>query len=573
MTKKPRTVLNDAVSACKPYLAAVVFFSFFINLLMFVAPLYMLQVYDRVLMSRSTVTLIALTVIAVALLIVYGLLEAVRSRILVRAGVKVDEKLNVPVFRAIFQGSVRARGGSTAQALRDMDTLREFLSGGAILAFCDAPWVPIFIAVGFMLHPVLGLVSLSGSIIIFALALANEISTRSILQSAGASSLKATNEATTNLRNAEVVQAMGMLPAVMSRWSVRHRDGLAKQLDASNRAGAILASSRFVRLTLQVAILGAGAFLAVKGEITPGTMIAASIIMGRALAPVEMAVGQWKSFVVGRNAYKRLGELLDHVGFQETPMRLPDPKGDITVQNVSLVPPGGKALVLNNVSLELEAGAAIGLVGPSGSGKSSLARAIVGVWPVAAGTIRYDGADLKQWDPEHLGPHIGYMPQDVELFSGTVAENIARFQGIDSEAVVAAAAKAGVHEMILQLPEGYETQLGEGGQALSGGQRQRIALARALFGNPKILVLDEPNANLDTDGEQALARALQQAKSDGTSIIVISHRPSLLSVVDMIAVLKDGALMKYGPRETVLGELGKPVQPSLALAATTSAQS
>ncbi|SDG61008.1 type I secretion system permease/ATPase [Thalassobaculum litoreum] len=572
MSKKPRTVLHDAVAACKPYLAAVVFFSLFINLLMFVAPLYMLQIYDRVLMSRSTVTLIALSVIAIGLLIVYGVLEAVRSRILTRAGIKIDEKLNAPVFRAIFQGSVRAKGGSSTQALRDMDTLREFLSGGAVLAFCDAPWVPIFIAVGFVLHPVLGLVSLGGSIIIFALALANETSTRSMLQSAGASSLKATNEATTNLRNAEVVQAMGMLPAVMNRWSTRHGEALTQQFDASNRAGAILASSRFVRLALQVTILGAGAFLAVKGEITPGTMIAASIIMGRALAPVEMAVGQWKSFVSGRNAYKRLDELLDHASAQEIPMRLPDPKGDIKIRNISVVPPGGRNLVLNNVSIDLEAGTAIGLVGPSGSGKSSLARALVGVWPTAAGTIRYDGADLKQWDPEHLGPHIGYMPQDVELFSGTVAENIARFQEIDSEAVVAAATKAGVHEMILQLPDGYDTQLGDGGRALSGGQRQRVALARALFGNPKILVLDEPNANLDTDGEQALARALQQAKSEGSTIVVISHRPSLLSVVDVIAVLKDGALMKYGPRETVLGELSKPVQP-LALAATSGGQS
>lgn len=572
MTKTPKTVLHHTIAACRPYLLATVFFSLFINLLMFVAPLYMLQIYDRVLVSRSEVTLIALSVVAIGALVVYGLLEAVRSRILVRAGLQVDEKLGLPVFQAIFKRSVRAKGGSSTQALRDLDTLREFLSGGAILAFCDAPWVPIFIAVGFLLHPVLGLVSLGGAIIIFCLALANETATRSSLQSASTSSMKATHEATTNLRNAEVVHAMGMLSAIMNRWSTRHGEALVQQSSASNWAGALLASSRFVRLALQVAILGAGGYLAIIGEITPGTMIAASIIMGRALAPVEMAVGQWKTFIAGRGAYERLQQLFENADAAEPPMPLPNPKGHIKVTGVVVVPPGGRVPVLNNISLDLAAGTALGLVGPSGSGKSSLARALVGVWPVVAGTVRYDGADLKQWDPELLGPHIGYMPQDVELFAGTVAENIARFQEIDSDAVVEAAQKAGVHDMILHLPDGYDTQLGEGGQALSGGQRQRVALARALYGAPQILVLDEPNANLDTEGENALARALQQAKSEGRTIIVVSHRPSLLSVVDTIAVLKEGSLMKYGPRETVLGELSKPTQP-LSLAASNEGKS
>jgi PrtD family type I secretion system ABC transporter len=572
MTKKPKTVLHHTVAACRPYLLATVFFSFFINLLMFISPLYMLQVYDRVLMSRSSVTLIALSVIAVGMLIVYGILEGVRSRILVRAGLQVDEKLGLPVFQAIFKRSIRAQGGSSTQALRDLDTLREFLSGGAIIAFCDAPWVPIFIAVGFLLHPVLGLVSLGGAIIIFALALANETSTRSSLQAASTSSMKATHEATTNLRNAEVVHAMGMLSAIMNRWSSKHGEALVQQSLASNWAGGLLASSRFVRQALQVAILGAGAYLAILGEITPGAMIAASIIMGRALAPVEMAVGQWKTFIAGRGAYSRLEQLFEYDATSEPPMPLPKPKGHIKVTGVVVVPPGGRTPVLNNISLDLAAGTALGLVGPSGSGKSSLARALVGVWPVVAGTVRYDGADLKQWDPELLGPHIGYMPQDVELFAGTVAENIARFQEIDSDAVVEAAQKAGVHDMILHLPDGYDTQLGEGGQALSGGQRQRVALARALYDAPQILVLDEPNANLDTEGENALARALQQAKSEGRTIVVVSHRPSLLSVVDTIAVLKEGSLMKYGPRETVLGELSKPVQP-LSLAASNEGKS
>ena len=528
---------------------------------MLVAPLYMLQVYDRVLMSKSYVTLTALTVIALGCLVVYGILEFVRSRILIRTGLKLDEYLNERVFRVIFKASIGSSADTSAQALRDTDTIREFLSGGAIIAFCDAPWVPLFIIAGFLLHPWLGLVSLIGAIVIFILALFNDLSTRSLMGEASGRSLAATHYASSSLRNAEVVHALGMISSVMNIWGHRHSEGLVLQTRASDRAGIFLATSRFIRMALQVGILGVGAYLAVRGDITPGAMIAGSIIMGRALAPVEMGVGQWRTFIFARNAYRRLAEIMSQNPIEERPMPLPEPIGEVTVDKVIVVPPGAETPVLMNVSLSVTPGTALGLIGPSGSGKSSLARALVGVWRPHAGSIRYDGAEITQWDPEQLGPYLGYMPQDVELFSGTVADNISRFQQADSTTVVEAALKAGVHEMILEFPDGYNTELGENGYALSGGQRQRIALARALYGDPKVLILDEPNANLDTEGEHALAEALKKAKEAGQAIVVISHRASLLSIVDNVAVLKDGVLLRFGSRDTVLAELNQANKP------------
>ena len=557
------------MKSCRPNLLAVVFFSAFINVLMLVAPLYMLQVYDRVLMSKSYVTLIALTVIALGCLVVYGILEFVRSRILIRTGLKLDEYLNERVFRVIFKASIGSSADTSAQALRDTDTIREFLSGGAVIAFCDAPWVPLFILAGFLLHPWLGMVSLAGAIVIFTLALFNEISTRGLMGEASGKSLAATHYASTSLRNAEVVHALGMISSVMNIWGHRHSEGLVLQSRASDRAGMFLATSRFIRMALQVIILGVGAYLAVRGDITPGTMIAGSIIMGRALAPVEMGVSQWRTFVFTRNAYRRLSEIMAGNDIPDTPMPLPELIGEVTIDKLIVIPPGAETPVLMNISLSVTPGTALGLIGPSGSGKSSLARALVGVWRPHAGSIRYDGAELTQWDPEQLGPYLGYMPQDVELFSGTVADNISRFQQADSTTVVEAALKAGVHELILEFPDGYNTQLGENGYALSGGQRQRIALARALYGNPKVLILDEPNANLDTEGEQALAEALTKAKKSGQAIVVISHRASLLSIVDNVAVLKDGVLLRFGERDTVLAELNQMNQTSKPLALST----
>ena len=550
-------MLQYAVRMCRSNIYYTIFFSFFINLLMFVAPLHMLQIYDRVLLSRSEVTLVVITVLAIGLLVIYGLLEGVRSRLLVRTGLKFDEILNDKTFRAVFRRSVQQPRNATPQALRDMDSVREFLSGGAVIAICDAPWVPIFIAVGFLLHPLLGTVSLFGAIVIFLLALTAELSTRNLLYKGNSQNLLANHNVSTSLRNSEVVHALGMIAAIKRHWSENHDKALTFQATASDRAGIIMACSKFVRMALQVLILGVGAYLAVLDEITPGTMIAASILMGRALAPVEMAVGQWRSFVNSRLAYERLQKVLEATPEPEETMDLPEPTGNVTVDKAVLGAPDDPAVIIKGVSLNIEPGKALGIIGPSGSGKSSLAKAIVGVWPVRSGSVRFDGAEINQWNPEKLGPYIGYMPQDVELFDGTVAQNIARFAEVDPDLVVLAAKKAGVHDLILTLPDGYDSNMGPSGQALSGGQRQRIALARALYGKPKILIFDEPNAHLDTMGETALANSIDIAKSDLCSIILISHKPSLLTKVEDIIVLKDGAVVNFGPRDQILSAFNK----------------
>lgn len=550
--------IQEAIRSVRGALTATVLFSFFINLLMLVAPLYMLQVYDRVLTSRNETTLVMLTIIAVGMLFVFGCLDAVRSRVLVRIGGRLDDRLKSSVFASVFQQSVRNAGGGHAQALRDLDTVREFTTGTGLIAFADAPWIPIFLAVVFLFHPVLGFVALAGAIIIFMLALANEIFTRVPLSNASRFSVSANSFVDTSLRNAEVVSAMGMLPGIMGRWAERHRNVLTRQATASDRAGLILASSRSIRLILQVAMLGIGAYLVLGQEITAGTMIAASIIMGRALAPVEAAVGQWRGFVNARTAYKRLNKLLLSSEDEQERMPLPAPQGRVSVARALVVPPGTRSAVVNGVSFELAAGEALGVVGASGAGKTSLARALMGVWPVASGSIRLDGSEIADWDKNELGPYLGYLPQDVELFAGTVAENIARFREIDPEAVVHAARMAGVHDMILRLADGYDTQIGPGGESLSAGQRQRIGLARAIYGDVRLVVLDEPNANLDVDGEKALSQALAELKRAGTTVVMITHRLPLLSGVDKILVMESGQVKAFGPRQEIMAKLTRP---------------
>ncbi|MBK1668706.1 type I secretion system permease/ATPase [Rhodovibrio sodomensis] len=550
--------LSQALASVRGPFVATVVFSFFINLLMFVAPLYMLQVYDRVLGSRNETTLVMLTIIAGGMLFVFGLLELVRSRVLVRIGCRLDRVLNDQVFSSVFERTVKQPSTGHSQALRDLDSLREFLTGPGLIAFCDAPWVPLFLAVVFLFHPVLGLVALVGALIIFLLALANEILTRKPLSDASKASVGANTFVSTSLRNAEAVQAMGMLSGIMSRWSAKHQDVIGLQAQASDRAGLILSSSKAIRMFLQVAILGAGAYLVLQQEITPGTMIAASIIMGRALAPVEAAVGQWRSFVNARTGYRRLNDLLLNTNAKKEQMSLPSPRGHVTVEGIVVAPPGSRTPVLKGVSFEVPAGEALGVIGPSGAGKSTLARALVGVWPAANGSVRLDGADLHDWDKEQLGPFLGYLPQDVELFDGSVAENISRFRDMDSDAVVRAAGMAGVHEMILRLPDGYDTQIGAGGQALSGGQRQRVALARALYGDVRFVLLDEPNANLDTEGEKALIAAIGRLRGEGRTVVIITHRPQLLSGVDKVLAIDSGRVQAFGPREDVLARYIRP---------------
>jgi len=555
MKQRLNTPLNDAFNACKPILGSVVIFSFFINMLMFVGPMYMLQIYDRVLSSRSEYTLLMLSLVVLLLFMIYGILEAVRSRILVRTGVKFNNVLAPPLLDTVFKQAVKVSGGAQGQALRDMDTVREVLSGSGILAFCDAPWVPIFLAGCFLIHPWLGFLALGGAILIFLLALANELLTGKKLREGGAQSIRATAYATSSLKNAEVAQSMGMTSALKERWTNRHGEMLLSQSIASSRAGSVLATSKFIRVTVQSAVLGLGAYLALQQEITPGAMIAASIIMGRALAPVEMAVGNWKAYSSARSAAQRLQLLFKSVPLDKERMALPDPEGQISAEGIIAAPPGTQLAILKGITFSLDAGETLAIIGPSAAGKSTLARVLVGVWPVAQGAVRLDGSELKHWDSEQLGKHVGYLPQDVELFAGSIAENISRFSEPDDEAVIRAANLAGVHEMVQRMPNGYETEIGEGGQALSGGQRQRIALARALYNEPCLIVLDEPNASLDKAGEEALADALRALKKLKKTVIVISHKPSLLSLVDKILVMNQGTIQSFGARDDVLKQL------------------
>lgn len=549
--------LRKAFALCNSNFIFVIVFSFFINLLMFVSPLYMIQVYDRVLTSRSEVTLIMVTLLAVVLLIVYAALENIRSRILVRSGAKFDSIIGGDVFRTSFRGHVRTPNGGYSQPIRDLDTTREFLTGGGLIAFCDAPWVPVFLAVCYMIHFWIGVVATVGAILIFALAIINEFATRNPLKDASNASIGANQYVSTTLRNAEVIHALGMMGAINRRWAHLHDRAIGLQARASDRAGSIIAVSKFVRTVLQIAILGTGAYLVLESEVTGGAMIASSIIMGRALAPVEMAVGQWKGFKAARFAYDRLNKMFTEAPTHLDRMALPAPTGAVTIEQLIVAPPGSHTPTLKSVNMQISAGEIVGVIGPSGSGKSTFARALTGVWPPMSGHIRLDGADIDNWNPELLGPHIGYLPQDVELFSGTIAENIARFSDFDAEAVVVAAQKAGVHEMVLQLPEGYNTRIGDAGRSLSGGQRQRVGLARALYGNPKLIILDEPNSSLDSQGEAALAKALRTAREEGRTVVVISHRASLMNEVDKLAVFTGGTLTMYGPTKLVLARLNE----------------
>ncbi len=553
-----RAELGSAVRACRSAIISAGVFSFCINLLLFISPIYMMQVYDRVLGSRNVTTLVMLSVITAFLLIAMGVLEMIRSRILVRAGLRFDAILKKRVFAAVFSRSLRTPGGVQAQALRDLDAVREFLSGAGILVFCDAPWAPMFIGLAFLMHPLLGWVSLSGALLILALALANEQFTRKPLKHAAAYGLAASSFAETSLRNSEVIEAMGMMPGIAQRWTTRHHRMLVLQARAGDHGGYLLAASKVLRLLLQSGILGLGAWLAIQDKLSGGAIVAGSIIMGRALAPIEMAVSQWRNFINTRTAWDRLRDLLAAVPASNEAMALPSPAGAVSVEQVFAVPPGAKLPALKGISFAVEPGEVLGVVGPSAAGKSTLARVLVGVWPAYSGCVRIDGAELARWNREHLGPHIGYLPQDVELFDGTVAENIARFQAVDAQAVVAAARKAGVHDMILRLPEGYDTRIGEGGRSLSGGQRQRLGLARALYGDPALLVLDEPNSNLDSAGDQALIEAVAHARGQGSTVVIISHRLSILTAVDKVLVLNSGQVEAFGSRDEILSRFARP---------------
>lgn len=558
MSKPERqlTPLNAALRAARPAILIAGFFSLFINVLALVSPLYMLQIYDRVLSSRNVWTLLFLTLIAVFLFVVYGLLEGLRSRILVRGGIRFERNIREPIFRTVLSGVLGQHASSTeVQAFRDVDSIREFLTGSGLIAFTDAPWVPVFVIACFLLHPVFGWLAIGSGVLIFLLAIANEYATKAALGQATKAAIGAQGNANATMRNAEVMRAMGMTAGLQKRWSVKRNAQIAWQAIASDRGSGVMATIKFVRQVVQTLILGIGAYLAIKGDISPGAMIAASILIGRALAPIEMAVGSWKSFINMRGAWARVQGLFQAVGEPVQRMQLTAPQGKVTFENVFVTAPGGRNQILKGVNLQIEPGEAVGIIGPSAAGKSTFVRTLVGVWPVLAGTVRLDGNDIRHFDPDQLGSYVGYLPQDVELFAGTVAENIARFRDVEPEKVIAAAQLAGVHELAQQLPEGYDTQIGEGGMALSGGQRQRVALARAVFDTPKFIILDEPNANLDSSGDGELIAAIQRLKQLGITVIFVTHKTNMLACADKILLLNQGMVQAYGPRDEILGQL------------------
>ncbi|MGC1953218.1 MAG: type I secretion system permease/ATPase [Gammaproteobacteria bacterium] len=551
--------LHRALHACRQSFLAVGIFSLFINALMLVPPLYMLQVYDRVLTTRNAFTLLMLSLLAVTLLLVMGGLEWVRARILIRVAARFDMALNGRLFNASFNLGKRPLGSATVQPIHDLTQLRQFLTSTAPFAFFDVPWLPIYVLALFLFHPLFGWVAIVGALMLLALTVANELSTRKPLAAANLEAIAASNDASSHLRNAEVLEALGMLDAIRIRWLMRYTKALALQALAGDRSNALSTASKSWRLILQSSALGIGAMLVIEHMITPGVMIAASLLMGRALAPIDMLISSWKGFVGARVSYRRLDELLRSVPQRPPAMTLPAPRGDVLVDRIVVAPPDSSTPVIRGVSFRLVAGESLGIIGPSASGKSTLVRGILGLWPCHAGTVRLDGADITTWNRAELGPYLGYLPQDVELFSGTIGENIARFGVVDADKVVAAARRAGVHEMILQLPQGYDTSIGVSGMGLSGGQRQRIALARALYGDPVLVVLDEPNSNVDEEGEQALRRALHDLKACAkTTMLLITHRPSLVESVDKMLVLNAGHVQLFGPRELVLAKLAQP---------------
>ncbi|MBB5278659.1 PrtD family type I secretion system ABC transporter [Rhizobium rosettiformans] len=559
-----KTPLQAAYSKFRAVVFTTFVFSFAINMLLFVSPLYMLQIYDRVLGSRNETTLLMISLITLFLLVIYGLMEFIRSRMLVRAGLQFDEVLSAAIFSRAVKLRLSNPAAGAEYILSDGDKVREFMTGTGILTFFDAPWTPVFIAICFLFHPWLGYLALAGGIIIFALALINEYATKKQLRDANTAAQGANQFASAVLQNAEVIRSMGMEKALGDRWKSRHTSMLDAQAGASDKSGAIMTFQKFFRMTIQSAILGLGAYLALHQEISPGIMIAASIMMGRALQPVEQGVAQWKQFVSARQAHERLKNLFDKIAGDDQRTELPTPKGLIAVENLTSVIPGSKTPFLKNISFQVNPGETLAVIGPSGSGKSSLIRHMVGVWPAVSGTVRIDGADIAHWDAEQLGQHLGYLPQEVRLFAGTIAENISRFTGGESEAVVKAAQMAGVHDMILRLPDGYETQVGDNGQQLSGGQRQRIGLARAMFGMPRIILLDEPNSNLDSDGENALIEAIKTMKSEAITVVLVTHKTNLLAISDRALVLRDGAMQAFTTPQELFKPANTPV-PTISL--------
>lgn len=564
--------IEQALLGFKRTFITIGVFSAITNLLMLVPSIYMLQVYDRVLQSRNEVTLLMLTLMTLGAFLLMGALELIRSFALVRVGAHLDMTLNKRVYTAAFEQNLKKAGGNAGQALSDLTNLRQFLTGNALFAFFDAPWFPIYLIVIFYFESSLGYFALAGTAILVVLAYVNEKVSHKPLAEANAMAVAAGTLATNNLRNAEVIESMGMLPNLLGRWFKLHGKFLHLQAEASEKSGIVNAATKFVQVSLQSLILGLGALLVLENKITPGMMIAASILVGRALQPVQQLIGVWKTWSFTRSAFERLTILLEANPARSAGMALPKPEGALSVEAVTAAPPGSQIAVLRGVNFSISPGDVVGVIGPSGSGKSTLARLLVGVWPANVGKVRLDGADIFHWNKDELGPHIGYLPQDIELFSGTVGENIARFGEVDPEKVVEAAKRAGVHDMVLHLPQGYDTVLGDGGAGLSGGQKQRLGLARAMYGDPSVLVLDEPNSNLDDLGEQALVAGINDLRQRGKTIVLITHRTSIISVTNKLLLLRDGVGELFGPTNQVLAALQEQSQKQLQAQQQAQAQ-
>lgn len=551
-----RTELGDALRACRGAFLGVGLMSCMINILYLTGSFFMLEVYDRVLPSRSVPTLVGLIVLAAGLYIAQGVLDLLRGRILVRIGSSLDEALSPRVFHTVVRLPLLAgKSNEGLQPLRDLDNVRSFLSGQGPSALFDLPWLPLYLAICFAFHPMIGVTALVGAVLLVTLTVLTEFMTRAPAQEAANLAAKRGGIAASGRRNAEVVVAMGMAGRLAARWKDANETYLAGHQRTSDVAGGLGAIAKVMRMMLQSAVLGVGAYLVINQEATAGIIIAGSILSARALAPVDLAIAHWKSFVTARQSWHRLNGLLHVLPAQSPVTQLQNPRETLSIETVSIAPPGEQRVTVSDVTFTLKAGNGLGIIGPSGSGKSSLLRALVGVWKPARGHVRLDAAAIEQWAPDDLGRHIGYLPQDVELFSGTIADNISRFDpDAKDDDIIDAARQAGVHELIVSMREGYDTEVGDHGSVLSAGQAQRIALARALYGNPFLIVLDEPNSNLDTEGDEALTRAVRTARARGAIVIVVAHRPIGIEGVDLLLVLKDGRMQAFGPKETVLGQ-------------------
>jgi ATP-binding cassette subfamily C exporter for protease/lipase len=548
----PNGEIIAVLASLKSTFRTVGIFSAVINVLMLAPSLYMMQVYDRVLQSRNEVTLLMLTLLVVGVYALMSALEFVRSFVLIRIGARLDMQMNKRIYTAAFEQNLKRGGGNAGQALQDLTQIRQFLTGNGVFAFFDAPWFPLYLIVIFIFNAWLGLFALVCVLIMIVLAYVNEVVSRKPLSEANMMAVASSNLATNNLRNAEVIEAMGMLPNLMERWYKLHGRFLQAQAQASEKAGIVTALSKFTRVSMQSLVLGLGALLVIEGSLSPGMMIGCSILLGKATGPIDQLIGVWRQWGSVKSAYQRLNGLLSANPPRKAGMDLPKPQGFVAVEGVSAAPPASTVPVLKGLTMALQPGDVLGVIGPSGSGKSTLARLLVGVWPATSGKVRLDGADIYQWSKDQLGPHIGYLPQDIELFAGSVAENIARFGDVDSEQVIAAARQAGVHDMILRFPQGYDTVLGDAGAGLSGGQKQRIGLARAMYGDPSLLVLDEPNSNLDDAGEQALVTAIGDLRRRGKTIVMVTHRTAVLGATTKLLILQGGVAQAFGPRDQVL---------------------